>query len=59
MMDKEKLFDATHAQHRAAQIKRFARETTPAQRLMWLEQALKFAYTSGIDCLAQKRIVNK
>lgn len=49
------IFDKSHEEHHKEQIKRFARNTSSAQRLEWLEQALRFAYAAGIDCLAQKK----
>jgi len=33
--------------HERDQSLRIARETTPAQRLAWLESALEFAYEAG------------
>ncbi|MBS1717052.1 MAG: hypothetical protein JSS72_04905 [Armatimonadetes bacterium] len=42
-------------EHRRAQARRWANETTAEQRLEWLEQALKFAYACGIDVVAVRR----
>ncbi|MBI1756879.1 MAG: hypothetical protein HYR64_07220 [Fimbriimonas ginsengisoli] len=50
------LFERSHEEHRIAQRRRWAKETTPTQRLQWLEAALMFVHASGIDYLAQKRI---
>jgi endonuclease/exonuclease/phosphatase (EEP) superfamily protein YafD len=53
-MSEEPLFEPSYEEHRRAQRLRWAKETTPAQRLAWLEAALEFVYASGIDYLAQK-----
>jgi hypothetical protein len=33
--------------HRREQLRRIVRETTPAQRLAWLEEAIEFARRAG------------
>jgi hypothetical protein len=48
-------FEQTHEEHRLAQIKRMAAETTPLQRWKWLEDALEFMRAQGIDPIEQKR----
>jgi hypothetical protein len=40
--------------HRREQIIRFAKETTPAQRLRLLEEMLYFLHAAGVDYLAAK-----
>ena len=43
-------------EHRRAQIRRVARETTPEQRFMWLEEAYNFMLAAGVkNPCAQKR----
>ena len=46
--------DKAFAEHRDAQIKRLAAETSCEQRLNWLQSALEFAHAAGVDYLAQK-----
>jgi hypothetical protein len=46
MADEEKREDGWD-QHRREQLRAIARETTPAQRLAWLEEALWIAQRSG------------
>ncbi|MEO7453302.1 MAG: hypothetical protein ABIV13_00890 [Fimbriimonadales bacterium] len=50
----EKWFETSHEEHRIQQIKRFARDTTPAQRLALLEEMLRFLHAAGVDYLAAK-----
>ena len=46
-MDERSARDASWAEHRRDQIRSSARETTPTQRLAWLEAALRLAHESG------------
>lgn len=41
-------------EHRVAQIRRIARETTPAQRLKWIEEMLIFMNKTGESYLERK-----
>lgn len=50
----KKLFEPSQDEHRHAQQKRVAIDSTPSQRLEWLEQTLKFLYEAGIDYIANK-----
>jgi hypothetical protein len=58
-MPEEPLFEQSYEEHKHAQQLRLYRETTPAQRLAWLEDALRLVYASGIDYLEQKRRLQK
>jgi len=51
----EPVFEQGYEEHRRAQTQRMARETTPTQRIAWLEDALRLVYSSGIDYLEQRR----
>lgn len=54
-MSEEIAFPRGFDEHRRQQIRAWAKETTPEQRLQWLQQSLEFAYSCGIDVLGQKR----
>lgn len=49
----------SYAKHRREQVLRRAFETTPQQRLAFIEQALLYCQTSKIDYQAQKRVQNE
>lgn len=42
-------FEGSFEEHRLAQMKRMAKETTPEQRWQWLDEALRFVWSQGID----------
>ena len=48
------IFEQSHEEHRVAQQKRFARETTAEDRLKWLEDTLIFLQKAGIDYIGNK-----
>ena len=43
-------------QHKAEQILRQARESTPAQRLHFVEDALRFLHSAGCSYLERKKL---
>jgi hypothetical protein len=55
----KKTFEQSQDEHRKAQQERIAKSTTPAERLEWLEQTLKFLHKAGIDYIGNKHKIEK
>jgi hypothetical protein len=55
----KKIFEQSQEEHRKAQQERIAKGTTPAERLEWLEQMLKFLHKAGVDYIGNKHKVEK
>ncbi|RIL10636.1 MAG: hypothetical protein DCC75_03925 [Proteobacteria bacterium] len=48
-------WQVTWDEHRTAQIKRIAKETTPDERILWIEAMLEYLASTGNDYLQRKR----